>query len=207
MKDDNMAQKKKSDDIHIYQLKVTLDDIKPPIWRRIQVRSDITLFHLHRIIQITMGWSGGHLHQFIIDGEAYSVPHPDDFYKVMDERDIMLNQFIKKENARFAYEYDFGDSWYHIILVEKILPPELDKYYPVCLKGKRACPPEDCGGPYGYDEFLEAIQNPEHPDHEEMLDWIEYDFDPEEFDIDDINTVLTNVKWDSIDLSGGYEWL
>ncbi len=83
----------------------------------------------------------------------------------------------------------------------------MDKNHPVCLKGKRECPPEDCGGAYGYDEFLEAIQNPEHPEHEEMLDWIEYDFDPEEFDLDDINSVLTNMKWDSISRLDRYELL
>lgn len=154
-----------------------------------------------------MGWCGGHLHQFIIDGETYSVPIPMDDFEVIDERDVTLNQFIEDEKFRFAYEYDFGDSWYHIILVEKILPPESDMGHPVCLKGKRECPPEDCGGAYGYEEFLEAIQNPEHPEHEEMLDWVEYDFDPEEFDLDDINTVLTNMKWDSISRSDRYELL
>ena len=202
-----MVQKEKSNDIHIYQLKITLDEIKPPIWRRIQVRSDITLYQLHRIIQVTMGWCGGHLHQFIINRETYSIPIPMDDFEVIDERDVTLNQFIEDEKFRFAYEYDFGDSWYHIILVEKILPPESDMGHPVCLKGKRECPPEDCGGAYGYEEFLEAIQNPEHPEHEEMLDWVEYNFDPEEFDLDYINTVLTNMKWDSISRSDRYELL
>ncbi|MCL7411265.1 MAG: plasmid pRiA4b ORF-3 family protein [Methanosarcinaceae archaeon] len=189
-----MIKNEKSNDIHIYQLKITLNGVEPPIWRRIQVRSDITLLQLHRIIQNTMGWSDVHLHQFIIDGETYSVPTPMDSFEVIDEKNRTLNQFIKKEKFQFAYEYDFGDSWYHIILVENILSPESNIHYPVCLKGKRACPPEDCGGSYGYDEILEAIQDPKHPEHEEILDWIGSDFDPEEFDLDDVNKILSRIK-------------
>ena len=186
-----MTQKKKTKDISIYQLKITLDGIRPPIWRRIQVKSDITLYHLHRIIQTIMDWDGYHLHQFRFGNIVYSVPHPDDFYDIEDERNVKLSQVITQEKARFVYQYDFGDSWEHRILVEKILPMEADKSYPICLKGKRACPPEDCGGVYGYYDFLEAIQDPEHPEHEEMIDWVGYDFDPEYFDLDVINAVLT----------------
>ena len=189
-----MPKKKRNEDIHIYQIKVTLDEIKPPIWRRIQVKSDITLSKLHVIIQELMGWDGYHLHQFIIDGITYSEPDPADMFDVIDERTVTLSQVVFEKNTKFNYEYDFGDSWYHIILVEKILPLEADKHYPVCLKGKRACPPEDSGGPYGYDELLAIIKNPKHPEHKEMVDWLDYDFDPEYFDLDEINQRLAYIK-------------
>ena len=189
-----MSKKKRNEDIHIYQIKVTLDEIKPPIWRRIQVKSDITLYKLHFIIQEVMGWDDYHLHQFIIDGMTYSEPDPTDMFEVNDEKTVTLSQVVFEENTKFIYEYDFGDSWYHIILVEKILPPESDKHYPVCLKGKRACPPEDSGGAYGYDEILGILKNPQHPEHEEMVEWMDYDFDPEYFDLDEINQRLARIK-------------
>ena len=101
---------------------------------------------------------------------------------------------VTSENERFLYEYDFGDSWIHEILVEKILPPEPKKRYPVCLKGKRACPPEDVGGPWGYADFLEAIRDPDHPEHEEYLEWAGEDFDPEAFDLDEVNRALRKMR-------------
>jgi hypothetical protein len=189
-----MPKKKRNEDIQIYQMKITLDEIKPPIWRRVQVKSNITLYRFHFIIQEVMGWDDYHLHQFIIDGMTYSVSDPADMFEVIDEETVTLSQVVFEENTKFIYEYDFGDSWYHIILVEKILPPEADKHYPVCLKGKRACPPEDCGGAYGYDELLEILKNPKHPEHEEMVDWLDYDVDPEYFDLEEINQRLARIK-------------
>jgi hypothetical protein len=175
-------------------MKITLDEIKPPIWRRVQVKSNITLYRFHFIIQEVMGWDGYHLHQFIIDGMRYSEPDPNDMFEVNDEETVTLSHVVFEENTKFIYEYDFGDSWYHKILVEKILPFEADKHYPVCLKGKRACPPEDCGGAYGYDELLEILKDRQHPEHEEMVDWLDYDFDPEYFDLDEINQRLARIK-------------
>jgi hypothetical protein len=189
-----MPKKKRNEDIQIYQMKITLDEIKPPIWRRVQVKSNITLYRFHFIIQEVMGWDDYHHHQFIIDGMTYSVSDPADMFEVIDEETVTLSQVVFEENTKFIYEYDFGDSWSHIILVEKILPFEADKHYPVCLKGKRACPPEDCGGPYGYDELLEILKNPKHPEHEEMVDWLDYDFDPEYIDLDEINERLARIK-------------
>ncbi len=187
-----MAVKKQQS--NIYQLKITLKGSKPPIWRRIQVNSDITLHKLHKIIQIVMGWYGGHLHQFIIRGKYYGIPDPEiDFYDVKDERRVKLNRLVSKEGEKFIYEYDFGDDWEHVILLEKILPPEPEKHYPICIKGKRACPPEDCGGIWGYEEFLKAIKDPNHPEHEEMLEWIGGDFDPEEFDLEYVNEILKEL--------------
>jgi hypothetical protein len=178
----------------VYQLKVTLKYLKPPIWRRVQVLSDTTLFRLHQILQTVMGWTNSHLHQFIIRGAYYSLPDPE-FGTAQDERRVRLGEVVSAPKRRFTYEYDFGDSWLHEILVEKIASPEPGVKYPVCLAGQRSCPPEDCGGVWGYREFLKAIQDPAHPEHESMLEWIGGSFDPEAFDVDAINRQLKRRSW------------
>ena len=179
---------------NICQIKVTLEDSKPPIWRRLLVRSDVTLADLHRIIQAAMGWSGYHLHQFIVGQTYYGEPHPDYGSEMRDERRIKLNQIVSREGAKFRYEYDFGDSWLHQVLVEKILPPEPGQHYPLCIKGSRACPPEDVGGIWGYSDFLEAIQDPDHPEHDEYLEWAGGEFDPAAFDLDEINQAVQALR-------------
>ena len=180
----------------IYQIKVTLEDSKPPIWRRLLVRSDITLEKLHYILQVAMGWTNSHLHQFIVGGVYIGEPHPDydDYLDMHDERDVTLRQIVAGEGFKFRYEYDFGDSWLHQVLVEKVLPPEPGQQYPLCVKGKRACPPEDVGGVWGYDSFLEAIQNPDHPEHDDYLEWVGDGFDAEEFDLDEVNEILHGLR-------------
>ncbi len=186
-----MAEKKKLSELKkIYQVKVTLKNIKPPIWRRLLVASNITLEDLNDIIQTVMGWDGYHLHQFKIGNRYYGESNSEFADDLEDESKVKLSKAASKEKAKFVYEYDFGDSWEHEILIEKILSMEPEKHYPVCIAGKRACPPEDVGGVWGYAEFLKAVKNPGHPEHEEMLDWIGGEFDPEEFDIDDINESL-----------------
>lgn len=177
----------------IYQLKVTLRDSHPPIWRRLQVPGKINLNQLHWVIQVAMGWTNSHLHQFIIDGEYYSEPSPFDYEPVVDERKFKLCKIVPLEKYRFIYEYDFGDSWEHLILVEKILSPEPGVHYPRCIKGKRACPPEDVGGVWGYEEMLAALKDPDHPEREMYLEWIGGDFDPEAFDLAEINEVLEDM--------------
>lgn len=189
-----MAKIKQPTDINIYQMKVTLEDIKPPIWRRVQVTSATSLYRLHKILQVVMGWDDYHLHEFIIDEIHYGEPSPDYMFKMKNDKTVKLGQVVSEEGAKFTYIYDFGDSWNHKILVEKILPVESDKKYPICLKGKRACPPEDCGGVGGYYEFLEAIQDPNNPEHEDMLEWVGGSFDPEAFNLDEINQKLRKVR-------------
>jgi hypothetical protein len=181
-----MSVKKKSDEKRVYQLKVTLRDIRPPIWRRIQVGSDTNLQKLHRILQTVMGWYGGHLHEFFVFGESFGDPKGMEG-EIMDERKVTLGRLITGEKEKFHYLYDFGDSWEHEILVEKILPLEKGTRYPVCLTGKRACPPEDCGGPPGYESLLEILKDPAHPEHDDMFDWLPGDFDSEKFDIAWVN--------------------
>lgn len=184
------TQKKPSSSKTIYQLKITLKNIKPPIWRRFQVLSSTTLEQLHEIIQSVMDWGNCHLHQFVISGVEYGKPEPAFDFHVHDEKKIKLSQVVTGEKFKFHYVYDFGDDWEHEIILEKILPSESEVIYPICVKGKRACPPENCGGPWGYQDFLAAIQDSSHPEHENTLEWLIYDFDPEYFDLDDINERL-----------------
>lgn len=176
----------------IYQLKVTLKRIKPPIWRRIQVPGSITLHKLHEILQIVMGWQNYHLYQFTIDGSYYGELDDEFSMDVEDASEYKLKDVATGEKERFIYEYDLGDGWEHEIIVEKILPLEPDKHYPVCLKGKRACPPEDCGGPWGYYDLVTILQNPDHPEYNDRRTWAG-DFDPEDFDLEFINKELITI--------------
>jgi hypothetical protein len=182
-----MAKTKQSD--LIYQLKITLKNIQPPVWRRVQVK-DCTLARLDDIIQTCMGWEGEHLSAFEVGGEQYSVPYPDGMMEGRDARKLKLSQIVALGVKKFTFTYDFGDNWDHTIEIEKTLPAESGARYPRCIEGKRACPPEDCGGPWGYGDFLKAIQNPKHPEHEELLEWVGGEFDPEAFDLELINEGL-----------------
>ena len=191
-----MATTKGATDTPIYQIKVTLEGSKPPIWRRLLVLGDITLGDLHSIIQAAFGWWDYHLHQFIIGGIYFGVPHPDyeDYLDMNDERKIRLHQITERDGFKFRYEYDFGDGWLHQVLVEKILPPEPGQDYPVCIKGRRACPPEDVGGIWGYYYFLEAIGDPEHEEHDQYLEWAGDEFDPAAFDLEEANHALRALR-------------
>lgn len=170
----------------LYQFKITLLESQPPIWRRIQVK-DSTLDKLHERIQTAMGWTNSHLHQFEIDGERYGDPEllDDGFedFECVDSTVTKISKIVPKNGKRFRflYEYDFGDGWEHEVLFEGCLKAEKGGRYPVCVEGERNCPPEDVGGVWGYAEFLEAIANPKHEEHERMLEWAGH-FDPEEFD-------------------------
>ena len=191
-----MASPENRADSPIYQIKVTLEGIKPPVWRRLLVRSEITLGSLHHIIQAAFGWWDYHLHQFIVGDIYYGEPHPDylDYMEMHDDQEVTLAQITADEGFKFRYEYDFGDGWLHQVLVEKILPPEPDQNYPVCIKGRRACPPEDVGGIGGYYYFLEAIQDPDHEEHEEYLEWVGGEFDLEAFDLEEVNQALAALR-------------
>jgi hypothetical protein len=175
----------------IFQLKITLQDIEPPIWRRFQVDGKISLATLHKIIQTVMGWHDSHLHVFQINDQSYGPPDPYDESDALDERRVKLSQVSPDEKSEILYEYDFGDGWVHQLVVEKISPPELGVRYPICLDGQRNCPPEDSGGPYEYSNLVEAIQEPDHPEHQDVMDWLDgMEFDPEFFDHDEISQLL-----------------
>jgi hypothetical protein len=175
----------------IYQLKVTLENVYPPIWRRIQAPGDLTLPQLHAVLQIAMGWANSHLHGFRAREQFYTEPDPDyTDMDVIDERQVRLNQIAPEVGARFVYEYDFGDSWEHALVVEQILPPDPGVSYPRCMDGKRACPPEDVGGVNGYAEFFAVIHDPRHPDHAEWMQWGGGRFDAEAIDLHKANELL-----------------
>jgi hypothetical protein len=180
----------------VYQIKVTLSDSKPPIWRRVLVADGTTLLQLHTILQTVMGWADYHLHMFTINGQIYGDPEDDEYGDMgtKNESRFKLNQLVGREGFKFRYEYDFGDSWLHDLLVEKILSAEKNTHYPVCVVGKRACPPEDSGGVGGYEEILEARTNSKHPQHREYKEWIGENFDPEHFDLDEVNNVLRHPR-------------
>jgi hypothetical protein len=180
----------------IYQFKIALDYITPSIWRRFLVSSNITLDRLHDTIQIVMGWTNSHLHMFEINGQRYSDHQYEDFEELdtVDERDIRLRKIIGHEGLRFQYEYDFGDGWRHTLRLEQILPPDPGRHLPVCLEGKRACPPEDVGGIGGYGNFLEAIRDPEHEEHDEYLTWVGGKYNPNAFDLELVNRQLRKMK-------------
>lgn len=165
----------------VLSLKITLLNIKPPIWRRIMVPGSMTLADLHQAIQIVMGWGDCHLHAFNVEGRRYGDPDITD--EVTDERRMTLNAVAKSGITRFAYDYDFGDNWEHAILIEKAPPATTATAYPACVGGKRNCPPDDCGGPWGYAEMLEVIADPTHPRHNDQIEWLGGDFDPEAFSV------------------------
>jgi hypothetical protein len=189
-----MPARNNTKSVPIYQLKVTLEHSKPPIWRRIQVRADITLYKLHQTLQIAMGWTNSHLHQFIVGGVYYGEPNQDFDFEVVNEKRTRLHQIVRGMRAKFVYEYDFGDSWEHDIVVEKVLEPAATTHYPRCLMGRRSCPPEDVGGIWGYSHFLDAIQHAEHPEHDDYREWIGGDFDPEAFDLEAVNQELQQIR-------------
>ena len=177
----------------VYQFKITLWGIRPPIWRRIRVPETYALWDLHVAIQDVMGWADYHLHEFGIispkNGEKVriGIPEGDFDREVLPGWKQKIADYFTLENKKADYVYDFGDDWEHIIELEKILPREKNTEYPVCIKGRRACPPEDCGGTGGYYNLLEIINDPNHEDYEETLDWLGGKFDPEHFDISEVS--------------------
>lgn len=178
-----------------YQFKITLVDVKPAVWRRLIVPADFTLHDLHQIIQTAMGWSNSHLYCFYKDDIMYSAPYAEDDDDWLDNEDvdsrtILLRDIFSTESDKIEYNYDFGDDWEHRVLLEKILPLKEDVFYPVCTDGKMACPPEDCGGTYGYRDLCKVLKNPNHPDYAELIDWLGDVFDPTFFDLDEVNERL-----------------
>ena len=181
----------------IFQVKVTLLNVDPPVWRRLLVRCDTTLAELHAVLQTAMGWQNSHLHQFRIGNVSFSYPYePDHLIELtaIDSTVVHLYNIIPSnfpfrddEHPFMEYEYDFGDGWLHQLDFEAVLTPEPGQKTPLCVDGARACPPEDCGGPYGYRDFLDALNNPEHPEHDSYTEWIGGRFNAEAFDVKQTN--------------------
>ncbi|WP_449061504.1 plasmid pRiA4b ORF-3 family protein [Planomonospora algeriensis] len=174
----------------IHQLKIQLKGSKPPIWRRIQVPGTVTLAGLHPMLLAVMGWYGGHMYAFRVGDEQYGDPDPE--LGMKDAARLTLAGAVRRAGADLFYDYDFGDGWEHRLTVEKVLPAEKDVAYPRCLAGRRACPPEDCGGIYGFHAFLEALADPGHPEHDWAVERAPLDYDPAGFDLEWANARLAD---------------
>jgi len=185
---------------NILQLKITLQHIDPHIWRRVEVKDDITFYELHHVIQITMGWWNAHLFEFKI--ESYKIGITEDGWEsdgTLESNEVVLSKLIETENKKFKYIYDFGDNWEHEIEVEKITPIIENKIYPNCIGGKRNCPPEDVRGFPGYLNFLEIIKDKSHTEYQGIIEWLGEEFDPELFNVketnDELQFIIKTKKW------------
>jgi hypothetical protein len=188
--------KKPSEPVENYQLKITLRGSKPPIWRRFVVPETIKMNHLHEVIQAVMGWCDEHLHAFDVGGERYTALTRDGIDLDMegeDESRFRLCDVIDGLKSKFAYQYDFGDDWEHQLVLEKILPAPESKAF-VCVAGKGASPPEDCGGIWGYYHLLEVLADADDPEHDDMKEWVGGKIDPDEFDLEAVNKSLAAVR-------------
>lgn len=174
----------------VHRLKITLRDFEPKIWRTVAVPSDFTLGDLHHVIQFAMGWEHAHMHDFRVGKVTYVDPMMPVDASDQDEEQVTLAEVVPRARRKFRYTYDFGDSWEHDVQVEAIGPPEPGVRYPIILDGERACPPEDCGGVWGYASLLEVLSDPNNPDYEEMREWVEEPIDPEKFDVKKANKNL-----------------
>lgn len=174
----------------VHRLKVTLLNLKPPIWRRLEVPSTITLAYLHEILQTALGWQNKHLHDYHVGEVGYGDPR---LLKELTDQDgtkARLADVAPRPGDRLRYRYDFGDNWEHEIVVEAVGPPDPDTRYPVCLGGERAGPPEDSGGPIGYTDMLQAMADDQHPRHDDVMLWLGGPIDPEAFDLELVNRRL-----------------
>jgi hypothetical protein len=177
----------------VVQIKVKLLGVsKPPVWRRLQVRADTRLGRLHDAIVAAFGWQGYHMHVFTSGPDEFGVPDPE--LGFIDERRVSLGQLIAGIGDRLGYTYDFGDDWEHEITVEELLDADPEVHYPVLVDAKGACPPEDCGGRWGYAQLKEILADPTHDQHQEMLDWLGLDdasaFDPGAVNPEDLEEEL-----------------
>lgn len=172
------------------QIKISLIGSKPPIWRRFVASNSMTLSRFHDLLQIVMGWEDSHLHQYRVGSQYFGVPDPDFPQNMKNEARVTLAELMPVEGASAIYEYDFGDGWEHKLVVEKVLPHRGSEPLTRCLGGRRACPPEDCGGIPGYQRLLEAVGDPDHPEHGALSQWLGDGFDPDRFDVSIVNYEL-----------------
>ncbi|MDQ4104833.1 MAG: plasmid pRiA4b ORF-3 family protein [Actinomycetota bacterium] len=185
----------------IHTIKVSLRYMQPPVWRRLQIPSGTNLAELHHIIQAAMGWDDCHLHQFEVNGRYYA--DPEHMLEVTGDeaRGTLAGMNV---GDRFAYWYDFGDEWWHDIEVESVDQTQPGLMYPRCVTGSRACPPEDSGGPWGFDELMRALGDEKHRQHELHTEWMRRighsRYDPAHFDLDEINEALARLATGALQL-------
>jgi hypothetical protein len=175
----------------VYELKIVLEGSSPPIWRRLQVPAFATFEDLHHVIQVAMGWDDQHLHKFQAGSKRIGGPESSPFGSTADESRTRLYRVMTRERESLTYEYDFGDGWRHAVTLERIHRPQSEVIQFVCLDGARACPPEDSGGIWGYQDLLDAFKDSNDPYHVRAVEWFGDDFDPEAFDLDRVNGILS----------------
>jgi hypothetical protein len=192
----------------LLQVRITLTDVNdPPVWRRVLIPADYSLDRVHAVIQAAMGWQNGHMHVFRMGDFSYGPPDPDDELGFLDERKVCLGDLAAAAD-RVEYEYDFGDSWEHELAVEARVTAEDDGIYPACLAGEGACPPEDCGGSYGFADFKELLAGPPSTERDELLEWAGGNYDPARFVLTSANTAVAAVlpNWSADDVCGAGAW-
>lgn len=179
----------------ILRLKVVLAEVEPPVWRRLLVPAGITLAKLHRALQDAMGWTNSHLHCFEVAGRRIGmVGIEEDSPELEDERRVKVSSVLPQKGAKLVYRYDYGDDWEHLVEVEEVISADRRHSYPLCIAGARACPPEDCGGPFSYGEFVKALADPDHEEHDQILTWVGGHFDPDSFDANAVNRLLRGYR-------------
>ena len=186
----------KSEQVAVYELRVKLLDVAPEVWRRVLVPRDITLENLHLVVQRAMGWDNEHLHEFQIGRKRYSRPNPNHLglgEPPVNESIVRLNG-VAKPNAKFRYQYDFGDEWIHEVAIEREIQSESNERKAICTEGENSCPPEDCGGAYGYANMLEILRDTQHEEYSHMREWLGEEFDPRNFDMQLANHGLAALK-------------
>jgi hypothetical protein len=186
------------------QLRITLAEVKPAVWRRIVIPANYTFWDLHVAIQDAMGWLDCHLHLFRLRdpviGRPVEIGIPNEYAFEDDPEslagwEVRVAAYLCRVGARAHYEYDFGDGWVHEVKLEAFGPRQKGVKYPQCIGGKRACPPEDCGGPWGYAELLETIANPADSEYESTLEWLGGAFDPAAFDPAQVRFANPRRRW------------
>lgn len=184
--------------MEVLQLKIVIDRIKPAIWRRILVNSTTTLYELHHIIQTAFGWENYHLYTFSNGGDIYGDlrlwDQDSGFNTIIDVNKTTIKRLLWHDKAKIKYEYDMGDGWIHTISLEKAIKEEPENILPLCTNGKRCCPPEDCGGLSGYYGIIDSLSNPKSNESREITEWLGYIYDPEYFNVDEVNNNLSKIK-------------
>jgi len=177
----------------VFRLRIQLNSVHPVVWRRLLVPGAVRMAKLSDMLLAAMGWTNSHLHAFLVGDQRYGMLFDEYPEGEIDEKDVTVLQALRNER-RFVYEYDFGDGWEHEVVIEELTWIYFGLKYAVCLDGERACPPEDVGGPWGYSEFLDAVADPAHEEHDSYLEWVGGSFDPGEFDLGAVNAALQKVR-------------
>ncbi|HUS60668.1 MAG TPA: plasmid pRiA4b ORF-3 family protein [Acidimicrobiales bacterium] len=177
----------------VIQLRISLQDVHPVVWRRLLVPGGVRLSKLHDMFQAAMGWTDSHLHSFRIGDELYGMQFDDYPEDEIDEKAVTVSEALR-HHRQFVYEYDFGDSWEHDVVVEERTTTALGLKFAVCVDGQNACPPEDCGGSGGYARMLDALADPAHEEHDSYLKWADGPFDSTAFELAEANVALQRLR-------------